>query len=115
MFADKRIAVPSGLYRSPIGAVSQSHRGCIAVLSGLYRSPIGVSIAVPSGLYRSHIGVFIAVPSQFQRRSHRGLYRGLYRGFDVGQTRPLLDMPYQHRPGESGASIGRSDATIQAN
>jgi hypothetical protein len=53
----------------PWGSISQSHRGCIAVPSGLYRSPIGAVIAVPSQSHRgcqsspigSPIGVCIGV------------------------------------------------------
>ena len=64
---------PLGLgsvYRSPIGAVSQSHRGC-------YRSLIGAVSQSHRGCHRSPIGVCIAVPLAVSSGSVIGAVSGL--------------------------------------
>jgi hypothetical protein len=77
---------------------------CIAVPSGLYRSPVGTIIAVPSGLYRSPIGVVIAIPSGLLSQSHRGCIAvqsavpsgsvsGSVSGLRYRQPRPPLPRP----------------------
>jgi hypothetical protein len=61
---------------------------CIAVPSGLYGSPIEAAIAVPSELlsqsHRSPIGAVIAVSSAVPS----GLSSGLYRDCDIGSPAP---------------------------